>query len=200
MNYPDQQDSLARDMGIDHLFRYGKQAAIFAQVLNIVSPRSILEIGFFKGHSAFMWLAQSSASLISVDPMKCLYDENTPHEGDKTAPQRLQDLYGPRFSFIEKASRDVCDDLKGKRFNLLFMDGGHWVDDVRNDFQLALDLGIDWILADDFITDVKAVYEAEFKHRYFIVSTFNREDLHEGQPIPMVLLRRIEPSNWRMIR
>jgi len=43
------------------------------------------------------------------------------------------------------------------------------------------------------------VYEREFKHRYFIVTQYPREDKHNGQPIPMALLRRVDPNCWRMM-
>lgn len=199
MNYPDQQDSLAREMEVAHLFAPGKQGFIFSRVLNIVNPRSILEIGFFKGFSALAMLAQSNATLVSVDPMKNLYDANVKHDGSKENAIKLQELYGPRFQFIEKDSKLVYPDLKGRHFDMMYMDGDHWPVGVRNDFNLALDLGIDWILADDFITDVRQVYDNEFRTQYFIVALFDREDKHDGKPIPMALLRRVNPDNWRMI-
>lgn len=199
MTYLEQQNQLARDMGIDHLFRFGKQAAIFAQTVNIVNPRNILEIGFFAGASSLMWLSQSSANVTSVDPMKNLYSPETTHDGDKSSVQKLTDLYGPRFNFIEMDSKLVRPQLAGRKFDLMFMDGDHWPVGVRNDFNLALDLGIEWILADDFITDVREVYDKEFRNFYFLVAQFNREDQHEGKPIPMGLLRRFDSSCWRMI-
>jgi hypothetical protein len=73
----------------------------------------------------------------------------------------------------------------------MFIDGDHWEVGIRNDFQLAIDLDIPWILVDDFVTSVADIYKNEFQNEFFPVRVYPRKDLFMGKPIPIVLLRRI---------
>lgn len=195
----EQRAALLGEMGLTGYLKSNRQAAIFAKTINVVQPRNILETGFFAGASAAFWLTLSDARLTSVDPMVNLYDPNTPHDGKLGNVERLKDVFGRRFTFLQKDSKVVRPDLAGQRFDLMFIDGDHWDVGIRNDFQLALDLGIDWLLVDDFVTSVEQIYLNEFQHEYFIVTLFPREDQHEGKPIPMALLRRYDRRVWNEI-
>lgn len=178
-------------LNIGGCFSWEGEAEFLNDVIQITKPRDILEIGFFAGSSAFMWLQLSAAKVTSVDPMVCLYDPKEVHTGRPENVQKLKDHFGAeRFHFIQKDSKLIRPDVASKRYDLLFMDGGHWPTDVRNDFNLALELGIPWVLADDFVTDVEKVYYTEFENRFDMVRLYPRPARFQGRTIPIALLKR----------
>jgi predicted O-methyltransferase YrrM len=181
---------LMDELEIGGCFSWENESEFLADTLNIVNPKNILEIGFFAGASTFMWLHLSEANLTSVDPMENLYDKNVKHDGKPENIEKLQKAFPNRFNFIRKDSRVVRPDLIGQKFDLMFIDGDHWESGIRNDFQLALDLDIPWILADDFVTSVASVYQKEFTKYFTPIRFYPRKDLFQGQPIPIVLMKR----------
>jgi hypothetical protein len=185
-----QRPKLWDDLGIDGCFSWEKEAEFLADTLNIVKPKNILETGFFAGASAFMWLYLSDAKLTSVDPMKNLYEANTPHTGKKENIQKLKDAFPNRFTFLEKDSRLIRDDIKNEHFDLMFIDGDHWESGIINDFSIAIEKKIEWVLVDDFVTSVEKVYFEKFRD-YFLapIRIYPRKDLFQGNPIPIVLLK-----------
>lgn len=181
---------LMDELGIRGCFSWEGEASFLADVLNVVDPKSILETGFFAGASAFMWLHLSDANLTSVDPMQNLYNPETKHDGNLENVDKLQKAFPNRFTFIKKDSRVVRPDLVGKKFELMFIDGDHWETGIRNDFQLAIDLNIPWILVDDFVTSVLDMYQKEFKDEFTPIKVYDRPAIFQGRPIPIVLLKR----------
>jgi Methyltransferase domain len=177
-------------LGIDGCLKWENDAAFFADALQIVQPTSILETGFFQGSSSAQFLHLSDAHVTSVDPMVNLYDSAVKHDGKPENAEKLKARFPGRFTFLQKDSREVRPDLKNQKFDLMFIDGDHWDTGVRNDFQLAIDLDIPWVLVDDFVTNVLDIYQKEFAHEFLPVRIYPRKDLFEGQPIPIVLLRR----------
>jgi predicted O-methyltransferase YrrM len=181
---------LMTDLGIAGCFSWENEAAFLADALQIVQPKSILETGFFAGASAFMNLYLSDACVTSVDPMENLYDPSVKHDGNLGNVDKLKVAFPGRFTFLRKDSKVVRPDLVGQNFDLMFIDGDHWEIGARNDFQLAIDLNIPWILVDDFVTSVAEVYAKEFQHEFFPVRIYPRKDQFMGKPIPIVLLKR----------
>jgi len=179
------------ELEIGGCFSWENESVFLADTLSIVNPRNILETGFFAGSSAFMWLYLSDANLTSVDPMENLYDPSVKHDGKLENVDRLKAAFPNRFTFLKKDSKVVRPDLAGKKFDLMFIDGDHWEAGIRNDFQLAIDLDIPWILVDDFVTSVADMYKNEFQNEFFPVRFYPRTDLFMGKPIPLVLLKRV---------
>lgn len=181
------------DAQVEGCFSWKNEAIFFYDTLQIVQPKNILETGFFKGASTFMMLSMSEANVTSVDPMVNLYSPEVKHDGCLGNVDKLKNLFPNRFNFIQKSSLDIRDDIKGQNFDLFFIDGDHWEKGIRNDFQLALDMKIPWLLVDDFVTSVYDVYIREFQ-RFFLspVRIYPRKDLFQGQPIPIVLLKCIQ--------
>lgn len=179
------------DLGVEEgCLHWDNDGPFLADALQISQPKNILEIGYFCGGSAAMWLHLSDAKLTSVDPMINLYDPNVKHDGSIESVGRLKAAFPDRFTFIQKDSKVVRPDLLGQRFDLAFIDGDHMDIGIRNDFQLAIDLDIPWVLVDDFVTNVLDIYQREFTSEFFPVRIYPRKDLFQGQPIPIVLLRR----------
>ncbi len=166
----------------------GNDFAIFTDVIQLVQPQRILETGFFRGGSAALLLHLSQAHVTSVDPM--VDPLGAFHEGRIENVDILKEWFPGRFTFLQKSSSDVRPDLAGQQFDLFNLDGDHRPTGIVNDFQLALDLDIPWLLVDDFLTPVSDVYWSQFADRYEIVKTYARDDRHNGFPIPRALMHR----------
>jgi hypothetical protein len=108
----------------------------------VFQPTAILEIGFAMGRSAVMWLNLSQATLVSVD-------NSTREETIQAAVVLLED-YPSRFTFISADSKHVYDVIKGRRFDMIFVDGGHTEADVGSDIALGRALGIKKFVFDDW--------------------------------------------------
>ncbi len=168
----------------------GNDFAIFTDVIKLVQPSAILETGFFRGGSAALLLHLSQATLTSVDPMADPLGAF--HEGKIEHVDVLKEWFPGRFTFHKISSADpvLWAVLKGQRFDLFNIDGDHRIAGIVNDFQLALDLEIPWLLVDDFHLDVSSVYWDRFADRYEIVKSYGRDDRYLGNPIPRALMRR----------
>ena len=180
------------EMNICGCLDYYNDGPILFDVIKVTQPKNILEVGFFAGSSSFQFLTFSNAKLTSVDPMKNLYDPNVKHDGKIENVQKLKDHFGAdRFTFIQKDSRVIRPDIQGQKFDLMFIDGDHWDSGIRNDFQIALDMDIPWVLADDFVTNVENIYWSEFADKFELVRLYPRKDKFMGKPIPIALFKRI---------
>lgn len=179
---------------------------IFETVLNIVKPKSILEIGFYRGGSAFLMMSLSDAKLTSIDPIfndtdlylgKKKEDEYTIHAKEFECVEKIRKQFGRRFKFIKKESKEELPEIRGENFDLLFLDGCHHEENVRNDFGLAIKLKIPYVLADDWVQppngpkSVPTVYSEEFSDKFKPMASFYREAFFMGSPIPMVLLKNM---------
>lgn len=110
-----------------------------------IKPETMLEIGFNIGYSASMWLEfdpENKLKLTSVDIGI--------HEDTVKAAEAVKNLHGDRFDFILCDSREVKPQLKDRLFDIAFIDGDHNTEGVRNDIQLCLDLGIPYLVFDDW--------------------------------------------------
>jgi len=183
---------LMTDLGIDDgCLHWDTDAQFLTDTLSITQPKNILEVGFFRGSSTFQWLWLSDAKVTSVDPMVNLYSPETPHDGKLENVDKLKKAFPDRFTFIQKDSKVVYPDIADQKFDLMFIDGDHWVNGIRSDFNLALKLNIPWVLVDDFVTSVLDVYSNEFRDKFLPpVRVYPRKDMFQGQPIPIVLLRQ----------
>lgn len=101
-------------------------------------PKSVLEVGFCLGHSASIWLALGAKKVTSI--------ENSTRPETLEAAKRMKEKHGGAFSVIEP--QQAYPALVG--YDLLFVDGGHEVNDVLRDGQTGLDLNIPWMLFDDY--------------------------------------------------
>ena len=174
---------------------------IFEMCLNYIKPKNVLEIGFYKGGSAFIMMSlDENLKLTSVDPVENVATEmtgQTDFSGEEAAIEKISDNFKGRFTFLRKKSQDVRLDLKGELFDMIYIDGDHWEDGIRNDFQLMLDLDIKYGLVDDWVQpvggfkSVPTVWHEEFKDKLKVKTAFYRKDTFQGQHIPMVLVENI---------
>jgi hypothetical protein len=127
---------------------FPRDAHLMKEVLDIIKPLSILEIGFNVGHSALGWLTWSKAYLVCVD------------KGFHNWKQGVKIVYkyfNKRFKFIRGDSRRIKPILNTDYYDLVFIDGGHTTSIIENDINLSLDLNIAHILFDDFSGYVKKI-------------------------------------------
>ena len=120
----------------------------FNYILRTTKAKSVFEIGFNGGHSARLWLDlmkdDPDCRLHSVDICQHEYTEEIARELEKT---------DSRFTFTKANSNDLIGkDLEG--YDLLFIDGEHSEDGVRNDLLLGAEAKIDYMLVDDYNFDV----------------------------------------------
>ena len=125
---------------------------LVCEVVDIVKPATILEIGFNAGHSACMWLTRSpNVKLTSIDISTC--------ESTNAGAKYVSETFGDRFNFICHDSRTVYEKIKDQQFDLVIVDGGHSEEDCYSDLQLAKKLGAKYIVVDD-VMRVEAVKNA----------------------------------------
>ena len=116
----------------------------FKHMLNCSRAKSVFEIGFNGGHSARLML-----DIMKDDPDFRLHSVDIcQHEYTEPLARQLEKR-DPRFTFQKADSKDLLgSDLHG--YDMLFIDGDHTEDGVRNDLLLALESGIGYILIDDY--------------------------------------------------
>ena len=90
-------------------------------------------------------------------------------------------MHGDRFEFILCDSRKVKPQLQGRIFDVAFVDGDHSADGVKNDIQLCLDLGIPYIILDDWheviankhVNPIRSTCEEVFKDKLSRVKIYD---------------------------
>lgn len=120
----------------------------FNYILNRTQPKSIVEIGFNGGHSARLWL-----DLMKDDPdFRLLSIDICNHEYTEEIARELEEE-DSRFTFMKADSNDLTgDDIRD--YDLLFIDGEHSEEGVRNDLFLGEEAKMKYILVDNYNFDV----------------------------------------------
>jgi hypothetical protein len=114
----------------------------YMEIIDIVKPHTIFEIGFNLGYATSMWLELSGAKKIFT------IDISDKPETLKAA-EVLKARYGDRFEFMCIDSAAMGYNALGC-FDMAFIDGGHLEEHVTNDIKLCLDAGIEWLVMDDW--------------------------------------------------
>ena len=194
------------ELDLDSCSNTESEGWIFETVLNLVKPKNILEIGFYRGGSAFLMLSLSDANLTSIDPIFNVTDESNGlkksdekiiHFKEFECVDKIKKEFGDRFKFIQKSSQEELPEICGERFDLIFVDGDHWEKGIRNDFSLAIERKIPYLLVDDWVQpqnspkSVPTVWREEFSDKLKPMASFYREAFFMGSPIPMVLLKNL---------
>jgi len=179
---------------------------IFDMVLGWIKPKEILEIGFYRGGSAFLMLSLSEANVPSIDPIfnitdeilgRSVQDQYEIHEREFASVEKIQLEFKERFKFYQKSSLDIRPDLEGNKFDFMFIDGDHCEVGARNDLQLCLDLGIryalvdDWVQPENYPKTTPTIFGEEFWDKFKVLTVFYRNATYDNKRIPMVLLENI---------
>lgn len=115
----------------------------FREAIEIVKPKSILEIGFNMGYSASMWLNLCDAHLVSCDIS----------QKDETylAAAIIGSRYSvTRFIYYDRNRPSFLVYVNAIEIDLAFIDGAHDEKSIIEDIQLCKDLNIPYLLLDDW--------------------------------------------------
>lgn len=122
------------------------------EIVEIVKPTSIFEIGLNMGWSSAMWLELSNAEVVSCD---ISYKDETVN-----AATFLEEKYNGRFKYANRLEKEKFDLSVNKKFDLVFIDGGHEYDDVVVDLKLCIELNIPFFAMDDWLPQYGQVQDA----------------------------------------
>jgi len=105
---------------------------VYADIMQTTKAQSVFEIGFNQGKSTELFL-ENGARVHSVDiDRKC-----------KEAMEKLDITF-------EIKSSSLCKAEDYEKFDLVFIDGGHTVSNLRNDLIFASKMKAPFILVDDY--------------------------------------------------
>jgi len=115
---------------------------ILQETIDIAQPTSLLEIGFYAGHSTTYW-----AELLEkdVDIVSC-YPTNHPR-GDKHGP-RIESIYS-NVKVICKASPEIVTEFPKRKFDLVYIDGNHTYSNAYEDTLAAFVVNADYVMYDN---------------------------------------------------
>lgn len=122
--------------------------AIFKEILEVTKAKSVFEIGFNYGHSAFTWLSlDNDLKLFSVDIGKYVH---TLVNLDK-----LKTMFGERFNFsVTNSSYVKPSDISD--YDLFWIDGDHSDGMLSSDLNLGNAAKSKWILIDDYCYGIRS--------------------------------------------
>lgn len=110
----------------------GDEALLLYSLVRVLRPRTVLEIGFLKGRSAFNFLC-------ALDPDARLYSVDINADTARRAAERLS--HDRRFTLTIKSQDAVSrDDLGGGLADLVFLDASHDLALNQATFERLVDL------------------------------------------------------------
>lgn len=175
-----------------HIFPTEYTIEALKTIYKHTDAKSVLEIGFNAGHSAFTVLSLFDyVTYHSVDIAQ--------YEHTEINAAALSDMFPERFSF-EKINSQHLDTEVLSRYDMVFVDGDHSVEGASMDLQKCNEAGVKWILVDDYqyiwlrrLTDLIDHYIASEKFPYHLVGVY-RYETFDGvtKRNKMVLLGRDE--------
>jgi len=172
-----------------HLVPSEKTQTAFKEIYDLIKPKSIAEIGFNAGHSAYMTLMLlPEVKLYSIDI--CI------HPYSKVNGKKLEEMFPDRFRFTNSDSKNVHPhEIRG--IDVLFIDGDHSIKGLTSDLKLASQAEVDWILVDDYhgewfrsIIELVDHFVKKEDFNYTLVRTWNY-DSRDGENT-VALLKRIK--------
>ena len=131
-----------------HIVASELTCSIFKEILEVTKAKSVFEIGFNYGHSAFTWLSlDKELKLFSVDIGKYLH---TAINLDK-----IKKMFGERFNFSISNSSYIKPSHIAK-FDLFWIDGDHSDAMLSSDLTLGNAAKSKWMLIDDYCYGIKS--------------------------------------------
>lgn len=138
-------------------------------VMGIAKPQRILEIGTHKGGSGTIWLGRSYADLTTFDIGGDWVNEA---EHDQVV-KVWNDEFAGRVTFFraDSTAAPTYGRLKDAKYDLGFVDGNHQYPYAVCDILLCLNLGIPYLLLDDY-TSCEDVRRAAADMKLIHVKTY----------------------------
>ncbi len=156
---------------------WDNEAELYKKIVEIVQPKNILETGFFRGGSAFMWLWLSKELETKVTSIDCFYDSEHPYmvsDSNVLNAYHLQQLFPNRFKLVVKPSQYALEDIKNQNFCLASLDSDHSLKGIVTDLNIALHKQIKFLLLDDADGPVIEGYN-KFKDYYETIEIFSMD-------------------------
>ena len=155
---------------------------VFIETLAITNPKEILETGVLWGASSILLLELSNANLTSLDPIINCNDDDNLKQGipypDKSEQEKylntIKDHYGDRWTFHKARSENANSLIQNKKYDLFHIDGDHWYEGLTADYNIALNMGIEWLLIDDFEHIVLDKYKIMLAPHYIPIRLWKR--------------------------
>lgn len=116
--------SIKKDSNEGYAFQVPDQFEDLVNFCHSHSFTNILEIGFLHGSSALMFLLNTDAKVTSIDHVENIDAENY-----------LLNKYPGRFTMLHGNSKEVLDSICNEVFDLVYIDGGHAYETVKNDIK-----------------------------------------------------------------
>lgn len=182
IEYDDNIPDIYNQLGVEGFVKYRTYNNLIKDVISIVNPQRILEVGFFYGASSFLWLHNSSARVLSVDPMYCKFTERTANKTEQFIRlNNIASYYRHRFSFLLLDSLELLPFVENQKFDLFFIDGDHTEVGANNDFQIASQIDCPYVLIDDAnfsgpYTHVYNLFVRKYSDKFEIIKYYNTPD------------------------
>lgn len=145
---------------------------VLKEIIDMTQVKKVFEIGFNAGHSAFGFLSiDPDVHYHSIDIGRYRYT--------KDCADTIKSLFGERFKFGIKDSLTVTpDNLESENYDMVYIDGDHRFASFRKDFQLCVDVGVEYILIDDItlfgsIREFVESLDGSDRHPYSVVKYFD---------------------------
>lgn len=122
----------------------------FREVVEIAKPSAMFEIGFNMGWSAALWLELTGAIVHSCDISQ--------KAETIRAAQVLTQKYQGRFHYYNR--NELNNSAFPAGWDMIFIDGGHLLEDVKEDIQFCLNWHTPYLVFDDIMPEFGQVQEA----------------------------------------
>lgn len=131
---------------------FRENATIFNKFKN--SPINYLEIGLFEGRSA-CWMLDNillhpDSRLTSIESIN--FNEYSP-TAFKIAQKNLE-RHADKIEFLVGDSKEILPTLKGRLFDIIYIDGDHSSLGALTDSVMCWELARDYILWDDYLLEM----------------------------------------------
>lgn len=129
----------------------------FHHVRDVVNPKTMLEIGFYKGHSTSYW-AQTlpECEIVSCGPPHMNYVKWAPVVREEYSnvvdifPYKSPQIWHELFLTLNCERNEKGHTKKYDKFDFVFIDGNHSYQNALLDTTLAVDiLGANWVMYDN---------------------------------------------------
>jgi predicted O-methyltransferase YrrM len=144
---------------------------IFRYIRDTINPKTWLEIGFHLGHSTTYTLEiMPEVKLTGIGITKCRNADRY-EIGDN-----MKSMYSDRFEYFLGDPPDVRKLLKGRTFDVAFVDGDHKYESAVNDITACMEMKVPYILVDNCelerVNSACKDYLGMYKHDKFLYDSY----------------------------
>tara|TARA_R110000823_G_scaffold259260_1_gene380477 strand:+ start:485 stop:1048 length:564 start_codon:yes stop_codon:yes gene_type:complete len=136
-------------------------------ICRISNPTTILELGFNRGASAFMWLESSKAKLHSIDRLLPTHVEKSINYFNLKYPGRFQYTH-----YDHQNLTDLSLELTNQ-YDLIFIDGEHTQNGIYRDTKNSISLNPKFIVFDDYL------HKSHEMDIFWVIKDFKLEIIRE---------------------